>query len=77
VFTVAEHRIESGHRINFHETEILAETSDCMDRLVKEAIEIKLHLENLNREEWFILSKAWNPSTSLLRHSNTHISRKS
>jgi hypothetical protein len=74
---VAEHSTESGHRIKFHETEGLAETSGYMERLVKEAIEINLNPENINREERFKLSKAWNPRTSLLRHSNTHTSRKS
>jgi hypothetical protein len=43
-----------------------------MDRLVKEATEIKLHPDNINREEGFKLSKAWNPSSSILRHSKTH-----
>jgi hypothetical protein len=39
--------------------------------------ETKLYGGNINREEAFRLSKAWNPSTSVLRRSNTHISRKS
>jgi hypothetical protein len=47
-----------------------------MNQLVKEAIEIKLHLNNINREEGLILSKAWNLSTKLLRHSNIHTSQK-
>jgi hypothetical protein len=73
---VAEHGIESGHRIKSHETEVPAKTSGYMGRLVKEAIGIKLHPGNINREEGFKLSKAWIPSTSLLRRSNTHTSRK-
>jgi hypothetical protein len=40
--------------------------------IVKEATEIKFHPDNINREERFKLSKAWNPSTSLLRNSNTY-----
>jgi hypothetical protein len=47
-----------------------------MDRLVKEAIEIKLRPDNNNREEGFKLGNAWNPSTSLLRQSNSQTSRK-
>jgi hypothetical protein len=47
-----------------------------MDRLVKKAVEIKLHPDSINREGWFKVSKARNPSTSLLRYSQTHTSRK-
>jgi hypothetical protein len=47
-----------------------------MDRLAKEVNEIKLHPDSKNREGWFKVSKAWNPSTSLLRHSQIHTSRK-
>jgi hypothetical protein len=68
----AEHSFESGHQIKFQETETLAETSGYMDLLVREAIEIKLHQNSINREERVKFRKAWNPSTSLLRHSNTH-----
>jgi hypothetical protein len=75
--TVAEHSIESSHWIRFHETEVLAKTTGCTDRLVKEAIAIILHLDNINGEEGFKLGKTLNPSTSLLRHSNKHASRKS
>lgn len=46
-------------------------------RLVKEALEIKLHPNNMNREKGFKLRKPWNPSTRLLKHSNTHRSGKS
>jgi hypothetical protein len=48
-----------------------------MDRLVKVATEIKLHPDDMNREEGFRLSKAWNPSTKLLRDTNTHTLGKS
>jgi hypothetical protein len=68
---VAEQSIESGHWIKFHEIEVLAKTSGYVDQLAKEAIEMKLHL---NRKEGFKLCKAQNPSTSLLRHSSTHVS---
>jgi hypothetical protein len=44
---VAEHSIESDHRIEFHEPEVLAKTSGHMNRLVKEAITVKLHPDNI------------------------------
>jgi hypothetical protein len=34
---VAEHSIESGNRIKFHETEVLAKTPGYTDQLAKEA----------------------------------------
>jgi hypothetical protein len=74
---VEEHNTESGHWIKFHETEMLAKTSGYIDRFVTASTEIKLHLNNINREEGFIHSKAWNPSNRLLRHSNAHTSEKS
>jgi hypothetical protein len=74
---VAEHGLESGHRIEFYETEVVAETSGYMNRLVEEAMDIKLHRDNINTEEGFKLGEAWTASNSLLRQCNTHTSRKS
>jgi hypothetical protein len=69
---VAEHSTEASHRLKFHDPAALAKTSGNMNRHVKEAIEIKFHPENINREEGLKLSKAWNPITRVLRRSNTY-----
>jgi hypothetical protein len=42
-----------------------------MDQLVKEAIEIRLHLNNINRVEGFKLSQAWNPAIKILQAIDT------
>jgi hypothetical protein len=42
-----------------------------MDRLVKEAIQIRLN-QNINRDDGFTLSWAWNPVTKLLYTHNLH-----
>jgi hypothetical protein len=56
--------MESCYWIKFHH-KVLAKTSSYMG-LVKEATEIKLLPDTVNREDGFKLSKAWNPSTSSL-----------
>jgi len=35
-----------------------------MEHVIREAIEIELHPDNMNKEEGFSLSKAWKPSTA-------------
>jgi hypothetical protein len=51
---VAEHDINEGHCINFKDTMVLARTASYMDFLVKEAIEIQLHLNNFYRHGLFL-----------------------
>jgi hypothetical protein len=38
-----------------------------IDRLVKEAIEIRLHPENFNRDDGFNLSHTWRPIIKMLQ----------
>jgi hypothetical protein len=59
---VAQHTLETGHRVEFNNTCRLARTKGYMDRIIKEAIEIKLHPDNINRDGGYILSKAWQPA---------------
>jgi hypothetical protein len=46
---IAEHSIDQRNRIQFHNFTILATKTRCMDRSVREAIEIELHPYNFNR----------------------------
>jgi hypothetical protein len=48
-FIRAEHSIDQGHRIQFHDASILATKTRYIDRIVREAIEIELHPYNINR----------------------------
>jgi hypothetical protein len=66
---VAEHSIVQGHRIQFQNSSILATKTRYMDRIVREAIEIELHLYNINREGGFCLSKSWKPLIGSLKLS--------
>jgi hypothetical protein len=67
--TVAEHSIDQGCRIQFHNSSILATKTGFMDRLVREAIETELHHYNINRENRFCLSKSWTPLVGSLKLS--------
>jgi hypothetical protein len=58
---MAEHNVDLGHRIQFHNTSILATKARYMDRIVREVFEIELQPNNMNREVGFCLSKSWKP----------------
>lgn len=64
---VTIHSTELGHQIKFQGTEVLAKIQGYMDWFVKEAIEIWLHLNNLNRKESFKLGQPWNMTNRLLQ----------
>jgi hypothetical protein len=75
---LAEHSTEPGYRIKFHETKVLAKTSGWMDRLVKEATEIKLCPDNVNREEGFKLNYRMESKPRLikaLQHTYEYITK--
>jgi hypothetical protein len=59
---VAEHNLNVGHCIQLHNISILAKKSRYMDHIIREAIEIELHPNNINREDGLSLSKSWNLS---------------
>jgi hypothetical protein len=52
----------TGHLIDFNNISVLDRATGCMDRLVKEAIEIKLNSENFNRDCGFTVSRTWYPT---------------
>jgi hypothetical protein len=52
---VAQHALETGHRVDFN-TCRLARTKGYMDCIIKEATEIQLHPNHINRDGGYILS---------------------
>jgi hypothetical protein len=62
---VAEHSINTRHKTDFN-VSVLDRALGYMDRLVKEAIQIRLNQNNINRDDGFTLSQAWNLATKLL-----------
>jgi hypothetical protein len=68
---VAENSINTGHQIDFSNVSLLDRASGYMDRLVKEAIQIRLNHKNFSRDNGLILRQAWNPVTNLMfKHHN-------
>jgi hypothetical protein len=55
---VVEHSIHLGHRIQLHHTAILSTKPGCMDPIIREAIEIELHPNSMNRDHGVCLSKS-------------------
>jgi hypothetical protein len=54
---VAEHSINQGHRILFHNACILNTSARYMDCIVREATEVVLCPFNMNKEDGFCLSR--------------------
>jgi hypothetical protein len=54
------HDLETGHRVEFNYTCRLAGTKGYIDRIIKEASEIKLH-PDINGDGGYILSRDWQP----------------
>jgi hypothetical protein len=72
---VAEHSIDLGHHIQFHNNSVLATKTQYMNCIVREAIEIELHRNNMNREVGFCLNKSWKPLICSLKKTDTGSTR--
>jgi hypothetical protein len=59
--------IETGHNIDFSSTSILVKATVYVNHVIDEAVEIKLHPSNFNKDFDFTLSWSWYPVTNMLK----------
>jgi hypothetical protein len=69
---VIEHCLEIGHKIGFGEASVLVRSAGYINRLVKEAIEIRLYFNHFNRDSRFMLSQEWHPLIDILQKVKQH-----
>jgi hypothetical protein len=72
---MAKHSIKLGHHIQFHDTNILAMKSRCMECIIREVTEIELHPNNMKREG-FSLMRAWKPLVQTLKEQKKVLSKE-
>jgi hypothetical protein len=74
---VAEHSINLGHWIQLQNTSIWAKKLRWMDQIIREAIVIKLHPDNVNKEDGFSLSQARKPLIPDLKERRQSLTKES
>jgi hypothetical protein len=73
---VTEQSINTAHCIDFSNTTVLDRMSSYMDRLVKEAIGIRLNNKNFNRDDGLMLSHAWHPVINMLSNQEVGMTQQ-
>jgi hypothetical protein len=64
---VAEYMFNHNHVIKFIDTWILSTVPGNMEQIIREAVQLELHPNNMNREDGLTLYGSWKPLLRLLR----------
>jgi hypothetical protein len=70
---VAESSVSLGRRIQLHDTSILAKKARQTDRIIREAKETELQLDNMNKDNGFFLTPACKPLIRGPKSGDRHI----
>ena len=66
---VAEYRFNHNHILQFEDTWILSIVPGNMEQLIRDAVQLELHPNNMKREHGLTLNGSWKPLLRLLRET--------